>query len=73
MSNPFYRPINQQKQNQSNSFIQFMNEHRGENADELVSQAIKQFNLTQEQLNLVQAKKTELDQKLAPLRWMFGK
>lgn len=74
MSNPLFAALGNAggRQQGPTGFIQFMNQMRGRNPNEIIQQMLSSGSLTQSQLNQVQQMAKQAEGKLSGYKSMFG-
>lgn len=78
MPNPFFSAMKGQGApqggggNMLQQFQQFMNQHQGEDPNQLLQQLLTSGQVSQEQLNQAQQMKSQIEGPLSGLRSMFG-
>lgn len=81
MANPFYDRFNRASNPQpaqpnqgdiGNAFQSFMNQHRGKNADQILSEMVQSGKISQQQLNAAQNYAQQIGGMLSQFKSMFG-
>lgn len=74
MANSVFMALNGQNQpNIQQNFIQFMNQMRGKNPNQIINELVSSGQISQEQLNEAQQRAQQMAYSLQSLRGMFGK
>lgn len=71
MANPLYQALKNNKQ-PPNNFIQFMQQMKGQNPNELINQLLTSGKINQTQLNQVQQMAQQMQDQFTGFKSMFG-
>lgn len=76
MPNPIFGALNNgannSQQNMVNSFIQFMNQMKGQDPNKLIQQKVSELHISQAQLDQIQQRAQQIQGMFNSLRGMFG-
>lgn len=76
MPNPIFGALNNgannPQQNMVNSFIQFMNQMKGQDPNKLIQQKVSELHISQAQLDQIQQMAQQMQGMFNSLRGMFG-
>lgn len=72
MPTPIYNMMNGNGNNPMNAFIQFMQQRKGQNPNQILQSLISSGKLNQQQLNAFQQQANQIKGIFDPLKGMFG-
>lgn len=75
MSNPIFAALNKgnSQPNMAQQFMQFMNQMKGKDPNQMINEMVSSGRISQEQLNQVQQQARQMQGMFEGMRGMFGK